>query len=36
MMAADGLEPLKDFDAIYFGAVGWPTVPTTSAFGDCA
>ena len=27
MMAADGLEVLKDFDAIYFGAVGWPTVP---------
>jgi tartrate dehydrogenase/decarboxylase / D-malate dehydrogenase len=27
MMAADGLDVLKDFDAIYFGAVGWPTVP---------
>ncbi|MFG3151459.1 tartrate dehydrogenase [Streptomyces sp. NPDC048219] len=27
MMADDGLERLKDFDAIYFGAVGWPTVP---------
>jgi tartrate dehydrogenase/decarboxylase/D-malate dehydrogenase len=27
MMAADGLELLRDFDAIYFGAVGWPTVP---------
>jgi tartrate dehydrogenase/decarboxylase / D-malate dehydrogenase len=27
MMAEDGLEQLKDFDAIYFGAVGWPTVP---------
>ena len=27
MMADDGLEQLKDFDAIYFGAVGWPTVP---------
>lgn len=27
MMPADGLEILKDFDAIYFGAVGWPTVP---------
>ena len=27
MMAEDGLEVLKDFDAIYFGAVGWPTVP---------
>jgi tartrate dehydrogenase/decarboxylase/D-malate dehydrogenase len=27
MMAEDGLETLKGFDAIYFGAVGWPTVP---------
>lgn len=27
MMAEDGLEQLRDFDAIYFGAVGWPTVP---------
>ncbi len=27
MMPEDGLEILKDFDAIYFGAVGWPTVP---------
>jgi len=27
MMAADGLEKLRGFDAIYFGAVGWPTVP---------
>jgi tartrate dehydrogenase/decarboxylase / D-malate dehydrogenase len=27
MMDEDGLEVLKDFDAIYFGAVGWPTVP---------
>ncbi|MGX1673684.1 tartrate dehydrogenase [Streptomyces sp. NPDC055400] len=27
MMADDGLELLKEFDAIYFGAVGWPTVP---------
>jgi tartrate dehydrogenase/decarboxylase/D-malate dehydrogenase len=27
MMPDDGLEILKDFDAIYFGAVGWPTVP---------
>ena len=27
MMAEDGLETLKDYDAIYFGAVGWPTVP---------
>jgi len=27
MMAENGLEVLKDFDAIYFGAVGWPGVP---------
>ncbi len=27
MMAADGLDILKKFDAIYFGAVGFPTVP---------
>ena len=27
MMAEDGLAMLKDFDAIYFGAVGWPGVP---------
>ncbi|MFC9678269.1 tartrate dehydrogenase [Streptomyces sp. NPDC056948] len=27
MMDEDGLDRLKDFDAIYFGAVGWPTVP---------
>ena len=27
MMAADGLETLKNFDAIYFGAVGWENVP---------
>ncbi|MHA7154264.1 tartrate dehydrogenase [Arthrobacter sp. TMN-50] len=27
MMPADGLDQLKGFDAIYFGAVGWPTVP---------
>ena len=27
MMAADGLEQLKGFDAIYFGAVGWSNVP---------
>jgi tartrate dehydrogenase/decarboxylase/D-malate dehydrogenase len=27
MMPEDGLEILKDYDAIYFGAVGWPTVP---------
>ena len=27
MMAEDGLETLKDYDAIYFGAVGWANVP---------
>ena len=27
MMAEDGLETLKHFDAIYFGAVGWKNVP---------
>src|SRR5579883_1908645 len=27
MMPADGLEQLADFDAIYFGAVGDPTLP---------
>ncbi|MEU6129518.1 tartrate dehydrogenase [Saccharopolyspora sp. NPDC047091] len=27
MMPADGLERLRDFDALYFGAVGWPSVP---------
>ncbi|GAA1687781.1 tartrate dehydrogenase [Glycomyces endophyticus] len=27
MMPEDGLDVLADFDAIYFGAVGWPTVP---------
>jgi tartrate dehydrogenase/decarboxylase/D-malate dehydrogenase len=27
MMAPDGLQTLEAFDAIYFGAVGWPSVP---------
>src|SRR5579863_10559026 len=27
MMAEDGLDQLRAFDAIYFGAVGWPGVP---------
>ncbi|WP_280400720.1 tartrate dehydrogenase [Nocardia carnea] len=27
MMDTDGLDRLRDFDAIYFGAVGWPDVP---------
>ncbi|GAB3695996.1 tartrate dehydrogenase [Saccharopolyspora tripterygii] len=27
MMDEDGLDELRNFDALYFGAVGWPTVP---------
>jgi tartrate dehydrogenase/decarboxylase/D-malate dehydrogenase len=27
MMSTDGLELLREYDAIYFGAVGWKTVP---------
>ena len=27
MMPEDGLETLSSFDALYLGAVGWPTVP---------
>jgi tartrate dehydrogenase/decarboxylase / D-malate dehydrogenase len=27
MMPANGLEILRGFDAIYLGAIGWPTVP---------
>ena len=27
MMDPDGLKRLRDFDATYFGAVGWPSVP---------
>ncbi|MCL2582005.1 MAG: tartrate dehydrogenase [Streptosporangiales bacterium] len=27
MMPADGLDELRTFDALYFGAVGWPSVP---------
>lgn len=27
MMPADGVAQVSGFDAIYFGAVGWPTVP---------
>ncbi|XKH57587.1 tartrate dehydrogenase [Citricoccus nitrophenolicus] len=34
MMDPNGLEALKDFDAIYFGAVGWENVPDhTSLWG---
>ena len=35
MMADDGLEELKTFDAIYFGAVGWPTVPDHVSLWVC-
>src|ERR1044071_9109466 len=27
MMDPDGLDQLAEYDAIYFGAVGWPGVP---------
>ncbi|PSL00864.1 tartrate dehydrogenase/decarboxylase/D-malate dehydrogenase [Murinocardiopsis flavida] len=27
MLDEDGLDQVRDFDALYFGAVGWPTVP---------
>src|SRR5207245_4700133 len=27
MMPEDGLQTLAEFDAIYLGAIGWPTVP---------
>ena len=34
MMAPDGLDQLRPFDAIYFGAVGWPDIPDyTSLWG---
>jgi len=33
MMPADGLEILRDFDAIYFGACGFPTVPDHISLG---
>src|ERR1700744_2964880 len=36
MMPADGLETLRPFDAIYFGAVGAPTFPITSRWGVSA
>lgn len=34
MMDADGLEKLKDFDAIYLGAVGYPGVPDHISLWD--
>lgn len=27
MMPEDGIQQLEEFDAIYFGAVGWPMIP---------
>ncbi len=34
MMPADGMQTLQTYDAIYLGAVGWPTVPDpTSLWG---
>ncbi len=35
-MDEDGLDRLKDFDAIYLGRSAGPPSPTTSACGDCA
>ncbi|MGM9859059.1 MAG: tartrate dehydrogenase [Bacilli bacterium] len=34
MMDEDGLDRLKDFDAIYLGAVGYPTVPDHLSLRD--
>lgn len=34
MMADDGIEQLKDFDAIYLGAVGYPGVPDHISLWD--
>lgn len=36
MMPEDGLEQLKAFDAIYFGAVGAPDVPDHITLWGCA
>ena len=35
MMPADGLDTLRTFDAIYFGAVGAPDLPDDIRCGDC-
>ena len=35
MMPDDGLDLLRKFDAIFFGAVGAPGFPITSRFGVC-
>jgi len=34
MMPDDGIEQLKDMDAIYLGAVGWPSVPDHVSLWD--
>ncbi|CAM3062892.1 tartrate dehydrogenase [Filibacter tadaridae] len=34
MMADDGIEQLKEYDAIYLGAVGYPGVPDTISLRD--
>jgi tartrate dehydrogenase/decarboxylase/D-malate dehydrogenase len=36
MMPADGLDALRDKDAILFGSAGDPHIPTTSRCGACA
>ncbi len=35
MMPADALDTLADFDAIFLGAVGWPTVPDHVTLWSC-
>lgn len=35
MMPEDGIEQIKDVDAIYLGAIGWPTVPDHVSLWQC-
>jgi tartrate dehydrogenase/decarboxylase / D-malate dehydrogenase len=35
MMPADGLQELSRYDAIYLGAIGWPTVPDHVSLWGC-
>jgi len=35
MMPDDGIERIKDFDAIYLGAIGWPSVPDHVSLWQC-
>src|SRR5205809_2180294 len=35
MMPDNGLEVLRGFDAIYLGAIGWPTVPDHVSLWGC-